>query len=213
MDAVPTRTQLMAMLAELREALDQLDDGAVIEVYDEAGRSIGTRKTPGLAYLLALMAAARRDGRPTRSFGGSAPSAVDADGEPLPPYSDRVGEVGSNPVKVADPIRVHGEQLVRNLAHALGDMRRARGHMISAFEDVKPAEGDPACAAHAAAGIFERAERPPRCLWCYRFWLAEKRTPPVELLRAKAEGRRITVQMVRDALSPPKPKKRRKVSA
>lgn len=213
MARMPDDTQLSRMLSELREALDQLEQGAIVDRYDDAGRKVGVRRTPSLGHLMVLVSAARRDGFRSRSMGGGAPaSVVDDEGVPMPPLSDPVGEVAADPVKVVDPIRVAAERCLRNLAHALGDIRTARGSLISAYDGIKEAPGDPACVPHAAAGIFERAERGNRCSWCYRFWLAEKLTPPVELVRAKAEGKRITTSLVEQALRGAKPKKRRAVA-
>lgn len=188
----PTNLQLDAMLAELREALDALSDGAVIDLYDDAGRRIGTRKTPNVGRLLTLLSAARLDGYGTRSGGGGGGSLT---GD----HSDRVGRIAADDVKIHDPVRFHGERVLRALTHALGDLRVARGSMIAAFEDVKPGSGDPACVAHASAGLFEAlgdAGRNGRCNWCYRFWLAHGVTPPAEIVRLHAEGRRITPAML-----------------
>lgn len=214
MAQTPTHPQLQAILAELREALDSLEGGATIELYDDAGRRIGKRKTPGVDRLMALLSAARRDGYRTSSLGGGTPSGTDADGEPLPPHGDPVGEVASNPVKILDPIRQHGEVVLRCLTHAVGDLRRARAAQIAAFEDVKPGTGDPACMAHASAGMFELATngRAGRCDWCYRFWLVHRVTPPIEILRARANGRRITPALLAEALRP-STRKGRKVLA
>lgn len=216
MGRMPNDRNLKDILSELRDTLDQLEEGAIIDRYDQAGRKVGTRRTPNLGHLFILMSAARRDGWRTRSFGGGAPSSVlDDQGVPMPPLSDPVGEVAADDVKITDPIRVHAERLFQNLAHALHDMRVARGSMIAAFEDVKPEEGAPACRPHAEAGIFYTADRNGRCDWCYRFWLAEGQDPPPDLIRAKAEGKRITVGMVEEALRRPAHRviKRKKVVA
>ena len=66
------------------------------------------------------------------------------------------------------------------------------------------------CASCARAGVFVDPVRTPQsfegvpskplCAWCYRFVLSEGCWPPLLILEAHLGGRRITVQMVEEAL-------------
>lgn len=62
-------------------------------------------------------------------------------------------------------------------------------------------QGEPGCIVHAAHGTFEPVHKNLRCRWCYDFWNAESVDPPGDLLAARAQGKRITTQMVRAALN------------
>lgn len=61
--------------------------------------------------------------------------------------------------------------------------------------------GEPGCKSCARlAKNWAVVHRSERCRWCYDFWLVEKQDPPVDLLIARRDGKRITDRMVRDAL-------------
>lgn len=65
-------------------------------------------------------------------------------------------------------------------------------------------QGEPGCIVHAQHGHHEPVHKNLRCRWCYDFWNAEGADPPADLLAARAQGKRITTQMVRAALSKPR---------
>ena len=198
-ETITLREHLHSMCGELRDALDDIEFGAVLED--------PPRRTPPLDTLLSLLSAARRDGRRGNSLGGGgAPQTIrDELGDAMPPVADPVGEVAVG-TKVTDPAAEIVQSLVRDLGVCLGHARVARGRLIEHFTGpgAVPFEGDPGCRVHAAIGEFVAVYRSERCSWCYKFELVEGVEPPVDLLRARAQGKKITPAMIKEALEQPK---------
>lgn len=202
--AIPTGDILERLLAELVETVECLERGVPFSVQDEKGKK-RTVRSPSFEQVMRLLSAARRDGYRTQRLDVGAPSTVlDDEGHPMPPLSDPTGELAASDAKVADPIRYLGEDALRGVTGALGDLRMVRNALISCsrFFDTNP--GEPGCSSHARIQDWEPVDRNGRCAWCYRFWLSEDIDPPLELLKARSEGRRITAQMVEAALRPRK---------
>lgn len=63
-----------------------------------------------------------------------------------------------------------------------------------------PDDNDAWCRSCRRVGLAAPAERAGLCAWCRRFRYAEGDMPPVELLEARRDGRRITQAMVDAAL-------------
>lgn len=198
--------QLNNIIGEMRTALDDLEAGAKISITTD-GEKV-THRTPSVRQLMALARAASGDGFPRRSMGGGAPATVfDEAGDAMPPISDPTGELATADSPIADPIRHNVDSVIRGLTGALGDLRRARSSLIKASQhaDVRPLE--PGCSVHEVIGVFKEVFRDGRCRWCYKFWLAEKRDAPPELVRAHDQAIRITPAMVKAALMQPKHRK------
>ncbi|HVX20902.1 MAG TPA: hypothetical protein VHB02_06125 [Acidimicrobiales bacterium] len=193
------------VLDELHTSLEQISAGAVIPQYDQLGNEIAPKHTPGLSDLWDLLSAARRDGYRTRSMGGGTAATIyDDDGHAMPPLADPVGELVVDDRKVRDPMVDHVTTLMRSLTHALGDVRIARASFIRAWEEHgEPGTGEPACRVHARIGIFEEVHRSDRCRWCYDFYGNHGVDPPRDLVRARADGKKITQRMIDEALRPP----------
>lgn len=206
-------TQVMAMLDEMADAIEDFRHGALVMAYDDTGHPKPNReRTPNVARLLELMRAATRDGYRTSSRPGGAPASVlDERGDPMPPLSDPTGELATADSRIIDPIRYNGESVFRGLGGALGDLRMARAALVKLAQTLTTDPGEPGCAVHSRIGSWEAVHKNGRCRWCYDFWLAEGQDPPTDLLDARAAGRRITRQMVEDALRKPKKGNRRRV--
>lgn len=209
---IPARDQLARMLDELRTALDDLEEGVKVDTDGRTDSHKGER-TPNIYEMLQLLAAAKRDGFPARSMSdGESRTAYDDKGEPMPLVSDPTGETVIAPAS-NDPMFGHMQSVARGIACALGDARIARAAMIRAsqFAESRPAE--PGCSSCARIGSWMAVEDNGRCRWCYDFWLAEGIEPPVELLKARGSGKRITRQMVEESMTRRPKKGRRAVPA
>lgn len=207
----PSDVQLGNMIDEARQVLDDLERGALVEVDDGAGR-LRKFRTPDAYALLRLCSAAKRDGRRSNSrpgVGGQS-TVLDDNGQPMPALSDPVGEAVVTDRPVTDPIIHPTEQILRLLAGAQANLRAARGNLITASQHAPAAPPEPGCKAHESIGIWVPVKRNSRCRWCYNFWLAEGQDPPVELLKARDEGKQITQDMVKAALAPKVKSKRSK---
>lgn len=200
---LPTITQLPTVLAELREALSQLEEGGVIVEYDERGNA-STRRTPPLSEVFVLLSLAAGDGfRASSRLGGSKAPVVDDEGFQMPPVSDPTGERAIGGIQIHDPIKGHAESALWALVDAQGKLRKAKTELIRAFEESDFSDIEPACLPHAEAGIYVLPTRGSRCSWCYRFWLAERRDPPPELIRLKDRVGRVTDKDIAEAFKPP----------
>lgn len=203
-NTIPTGDILERLLAELAETVECLGRGAPFTVQDAKGKKRQVR-SPSFEQVMRLLAAARRDGYRTQRLDVGAPSTVlDDEGHPMPPLSDPTGELAASDAKVVDPVRYLGEDALRGVTGALGDLRMVRNALISCskFFDTNP--GEPGCSSHARIDMWVPVEDNGRCRWCYDFWRAEGIDPPAELLKARADGKRITRQMVEEALRPRK---------
>lgn len=197
--------QVVGMIDEMVEALNGLKYGALITVYDEVTGAAKQAKerTPSVVYLLSLLSAARRDGYRTNSMpSGGAGSVLDDQGMPMPPLSDPTGELATADDRIIDPIRHNGDAVFRGLTGALGDLRMALGSLIKIAQQTQTFPGEPGCVNCAQIGRFEEVTRGVRCRWCHDFWLAQKVDAPLELLQARADGKKITQQMIDQALQP-----------
>jgi hypothetical protein len=194
--------RLADIFAEVRERIDALERGTVIKHKGEPDIEI-----PSLEELVRLAAAARRDGFPTQSMRGSSRSTVlDEDKMPIAPISDPTGELASAEGRIVDPIKAHLQRVMRGLTGAVGDLRMASAAMVSSSQYVDVGLGEPRCASCARINEWATVHRSERCRWCYDFWLRWRRDPPIELLRDRRDGKRITSHMEREAFMPPKAK-------
>lgn len=196
----PDNDQLIDIFREMRSIIDDLEKGALIELEGDDGRKV-SRRSPSVGQFLGLAAAAMRDGFPTSSMqGGGGPSTtLDEEGHAIPPLSDPTGELAISD-KIVDPIKIHAQTTLRGLTGALGDLRVARGSLIRGSRYAKLSPGKPACVSHARIGRFVDTYRDERCNWCYRFRLAEKGDPPVDLLEVKDRVGKVTTRQVKESL-------------
>lgn len=216
---IPTRPEVRSTLHELRRLLDDFEAGAIVPQYDANGNKIEPIRTPDVLYMLDLGRAARtaaRDGRRSNTrLGVHSPANVkDENGDTMPPLSDPVGELAVSDDRIADPIVRYLSSVLRGLDSALGDLRLARVSMVAGLVDVRADDGEPGCSCHAEIGVFEEvtllAPNSLRCTWCYKFWLAYGMDPPVDLLRDKQDGKRITEPMITESLKPLKAQTKRR---
>lgn len=199
---LPADHQFAEIFAELRQVIDDLEHGAVVEIEDESGRKT-KKRTPSLEQFLLLAAAALRDGFPTATMQGSSRSSVlDEDGHAIPPISDPVGELASAESRIVDPIRATAQSVLRGLTDGLGDLRLSRGALIRGSRYAKVGPGDPGCTSHARIGRWVEVYKDGRCNWCYKHRLVWLNDPPVDIVRMKDDGRIITDAMIREALAP-----------
>ena len=202
---VPEHHQFIDIFREIRKAIDDLESGVEVKLDD--GSKV---RTPSLEQFLSLAAAAIRDGYPTQSMRGSSSrsTVLDEDKRAIPPISDPTGELVAAKTKIADPIYGHARSVLRGLTDALGDLRMSRAALITGSQYAEAQDGSARCSSCARIGEWSDAYRGDRCTWCHKFWLMWRREPPIDILKAHHEGRRITPQMVKDAFAPPKSKTR-----
>jgi hypothetical protein len=212
----PIDQQLKNQLNELESLIGDFRHGATIKRFDAGGKALDDEVTPPLSHLFRLLAATwsdghRRNARPTE---GSPETVKDENNVPIPPRSDPVGELAVNEHRVNEALRYQAECATRGLAAAVGDLRLAKTAMVRALAEVKAEDGDPGCRCHLEIGEWLPVYRREHCRWCYGFSLQFKTDPPVELVRIKAEGGRITEDMIKAALRrPPRNKSKRKKAA
>lgn len=195
--------ELGDLLSELRESLDQVEQGC--KVMAEDGERVDHR-TPPLYEVFRLVAASRSDGFPRRSGvseGGPA-SVLDERGDPMPPRSDPTGELAVAEMRSNDPIRRHAQGALRALVDARNLLRKAKSETIQAFEETDASDegvGEPRCRPHALADSFVETFRGDRCRWCYDFWRAEGVDPPVELIILRDQKGKVSTRDVQEALA------------
>lgn len=190
--------QLAAMIDEARSLLDDLDLGVIKD-----------KSTPnphrGLtaARLIEWARAAKRDGYPPQSMReGSGRRATDDDGELLPAVSDPVGELVIAPM---DPVRRSALDVRRGLAGALGDLRMAVTVLGNADRPA-PVTGEPECRSCIRIGVYSVVHRGKSgndtalCKWCYEWNAIHGEDPPEPILRAHADGKRITTRLVKEVM-------------
>lgn len=149
-----------------------------------------------------------------RPMEGSKATVVDEDGVPMPDLSDPVGEAvvsmlagDRRPSTVREDVKL----LNATFAEIRGLARMADGARDRAMLPDDKTLDPECCEVHKRHEFgVEPLHRSGRCRWCYDFWLAEGVDPPLPLLKARAEGRRITQQMVMDSLRHQPKAKRRK---
>lgn len=200
---VPERQQLAGVCAEIRELVDAIENGTVLKRKGEPDVEI-----PGAHALIRLAAAARRDGFPTSSMQGSSRSSVlDEDGFAVAPISDPTGELAAGE-RIVDPIKVHLKSMMRGLTDAQGALRTAKFSLIQSSQYAEVGVGEARCSECERIGEWSDVFRDGRCSWCYKFWLIWKRDPPIEILKARKDGRKITRQIVIEAFAPSKTRTR-----
>ncbi len=189
-------------LAEMRATLDDLEAGARVAKDGGTGTNNDPR-TPSIYEMVLLLSKVKKDGYKSTSMGdGSSRSARDEDGELTPPHSDPTGSAVVTPVSAKDPMLKHTQIVVNRLENIIGDLRVARGEMIQASRlgDLRPAE--PGCSSCERIGSWVPMVKNSRCRWCYDFWTAEGIDPPLMILNARADGKRITRQLIDEAKRP-----------
>jgi hypothetical protein len=88
------------------------------------------------------------------------------------------------------------EQAVMSLAALVSQLDRIEARAV-----VIGSTDDDWCVVHRRHGLTEAVYRGHYCRWCYDFRLVERVDPPADLLMQRAEGKRITEAMVRQALN------------
>lgn len=204
---LPETHQLAGLFEEIIERCNVLRFGTTLTRKDEPDVEI-----PSFEELLKLAAAARRDGYPTsRSESGGAIVKVGDDGVVTivtreatgPRVSDPTGETATGD-RIVDPIKIHLQSCIRGLTGALGDLRMATTAQQRATQYAEVGPGEPRCTSCERIGEWTDVYRGERCQWCHKFWLLWRVEVPIDILRAHHAGRKITTQMVQEALKPPK---------
>lgn len=208
MSKLQNRHDVEGMIGECRKILDDLEIGVLVEGDGEEFR------TPSVYKMFELAASARRDGWPRSSMGGDGPSTtLDEEKMPMPPVSDTTGNAVVGP-PVTDPIFKELRGIVMGVSDSLGKLRQSRARLVdgSQYADVQP--GEPMCGSCERINEFAEVFRSGLCRWCYAFDQQHHRSPPITLVRAHHDGRKITRQMVADAFREEaegkRPKKKKK---
>lgn len=183
--------QLEELLRVAREALDDLSDG-VLWPKDGKNRDRLPMTAGGLLRVSRLP---ERDGYPTSSLGdGTGPSSVlDDEGKPMPPVNDPVGELVMTPPK--NLARMAARAVVRSVEAAVEELQRAVGVLLDATP-AAPKNVEPGCKSCERVGVWMPVFRGERDKWCYDWQAAHKADPPIEVLRAHHDGKRITTRLV-----------------
>jgi hypothetical protein len=134
------------------------------------------------------------DGYPATTLGGSGGTA-----ELTPTEAAAYARSQPRPDEHHDRTRnavSYLEQAVMSLAALVTQLDRIEARVV-----IGATTSDDWCVVHARHGMTEIVYRAHYCRWCYDFRLIERVDPPPELIAARAEGRRITETMVRQALA------------
>lgn len=206
----PTEQQLQDLIDEARNALDILENGHHPDAENAA------RLMAASELIAAIRQRRRVTGLPTSTRREGGPSTVlDDENVPMPPLADPVGETVASALSDVGAADVHAATMLRELRTGVSCLRASLGALAKATpsRDEEP-KGDPGCKVHATYGVWEPVYRSERCRWDYEFWLSNGVDVPEPIMRARLDGRRITMAMVARALAPPDHnKKRRKVRA
>lgn len=154
------------------------------------------------AELCARYLATAKDGFPTSSMNSGSRPSTDANGEPLPGYTDRTGSVATSEPH-DDP---DGSTLLRAWSHlrdADAAMRAAHGSLLAALrpqDEPEPEEaGDPGCRSHRRVRrsggdgrMFEDTFTGSLCRFCAGWETETGAWPSVEILERRRDGKSIT---------------------
>lgn len=111
-------------------------------------------------------------------------------------YDSRTQSAALHP----DPARDARKDLERNvkaLRNAAVNLDGLRQAWLTTTKDRPKGDGEPGCTSCNRLKMWAPVHRDGRCKWCYEWWLANKQEPPIPLLRAHHEGRRITSALER----------------
>lgn len=127
------------------------------------------------------------DGYPTRS----GPGASGGHGDPVgTTVALRIDHPDRDPLT-----HIHAEVVTR-LDQARHLLEEAESAGRRALPPPTRTNLDDGCVSCARIKTWSPIHRTCRCRWCYDYLRTEREDPPVALVRAHAEGRRITTQLV-----------------
>lgn len=155
-----------------------------------------------------------RDGYPTASLGGSgsATNELDDDGTPLPQHSDPTARIVIGRDEASDTIGIALANLVQNISDARRSLEAAISNAARAWPPVKiKSVDDTWCVSCLRINIHSPRKDDTRyCSWCGQWRAVHNKLPPLEIVQARADGRRITPKLIAESLPRNKKRKGRK---